>query len=385
MERLYLDNAATTPLRAEVLDAMLPFYTKLSANPSSMHASGQRVARELAAARNRTAQALGAQPSEIVFTSGGSEADSLALFGSLTGRFERAHIVTSAIEHHAVLHAVQALRARGHRVTILPVDREGFVSTAALRDALDGSPAVISIMHGNNEIGTIQDLAALAAVAHERGALFHTDAVQTVGHIPVNVNTLGVDLLSLSAHKFEGPKGIGVLYTRSTVELAPLIYGGGQERGRRSGTENVPGAVGLSVALGLAIAEQEQTIAYVSALRDTLFQGITNTIAHCALNGPETRRLPNNVNVCFEKIEGDTVVLGLDLAGIEISTGSACSSGSLEPSHVTQAIGLQPAQARGCVRISLGRTTTHADVERVLKVLPPLVNRLRGLAGALTV
>ena len=385
MERLYLDHAATTPVRPEVLDAMLPFFTRLSANPSSMHAGGQHVARELAAARSRIAHALSARPQEIVFTSGGSEGDNLALFGSLTGRFERAHIVTSAIEHHAVLHAAQALRERGHRVTILPVDHEGFVSADTLRDALDGAPAIVSIMHGNNEIGTIQDLPALAAVAHERGALVHSDAVQTVGHLPVDVNVLGVDLLSLSAHKFEGPKGIGALYVRPGVTLAPLIYGGGQEGGRRSGTENVPGAVGMATALALAVAEQEQAIQRVTTLRDALIDGIVRVIPHASLNGSRTRRLPNNVNVRFDRIEGDTVVLGLDLAGIDISTGSACSSGSLEPSHVTRALGLEPAQARGAVRISLGRTTTHADVERVLQVLPPVVQRLRGLSGALTV
>ena len=385
MERLYLDHAATTPVREEVLAAMLPFFTQLSANPSSLHASGQRVARELASARAKTAQALGARPPEMVFTAGGSEADTLALFGALTGRFERAHIVTSAIEHHAVLHAAQALHARGHRLTILPVDGDGFVPVEALAAALDGTPAIVSIMHGNNEIGTIQDVAVLAALAHERGALFHTDAVQTVGHIPLDVGTLGVDLLSLSAHKFEGPKGIGALYVRSGVMLGPLIHGGGQEGGRRSGTENVAGVIGLCTALTLALAEQERTMTHVSALRDMLIDGIMKRVAHCALNGPAVHRLPNNVSMRFDHIEGDTVVLGLDLAGIEVSTGSACSSGSLEPSHVTQAIGLSPTQARGSVRISLGRTTTRADVERVLEVLPPLIQRLRGLSGALTV
>ena len=384
MERLYLDHAATTPMRAEVLDAMLPFFTRLSANPSSMHTGGQHVARELAAARSKIAQALGAKSTEIIFTAGGSEADNLALFGSLSGRFERAHIVTSAIEHHAVLHAVEALRARGHRITVLPVDHEGLVSTGAVRQALDGTPAIVSIMHGNNEIGTIQDVTALASVAHEHGALFHTDAVQTVGHIPVDVDTFGVDLLSLSAHKFEGPKGIGALYVRSGLQLKPLIYGGGQEAGRRSGTENVPGVIGMATALALATTEQEQTTRRISALRDTLIDGIMHAIPQTSLNGSPTRRLPNNINVRFDHIEGDTVVLGLDIAGIEISTGSACSSGSLEPSHVTRALGLEPAQARGSVRMSLGRTTTHADVERVLQVLPPLVQRLRGLAGALT-
>ena len=385
MERIYLDNAATTAPRPEVLEAMLPFFTLACANPSSMHSSGQRAGRELQAARKRTAQALGADPDEIVFTSGGSEADSLAIFGALNGAFAHAHVITSAIEHHAVLHAVDALRARGHKVTVLGVDGEGFVSTDALEAALDGTPALVSILHGNNEIGTIQDIAALAATAHERGAIFHTDAVQTVGHLPIGVHALGVDALSLSAHKFEGPKGVGALYARKGLALAPLIYGGGQEGGRRSGTENVPGIVGLSVALSLAAGELAQTSAHVSALRDALIDGLLGAIPGAALNGPRSRRLPNNVNIRFDRIEGDTVVVGLDLAGIEISTGSACSSGSLEPSHVAQAIGLQPAQARGSIRMSLGRTTTRAEVERVLDVLPPLIARLRGLSDALTV
>jgi cysteine desulfurase len=384
MERVYLDHAATTPTRPEVLEAMLPYFGERCANPSSAHSSGQRVGRDLAVARKRVAEALGARPDEIVFTSGGSEADSLAIFGMLCGKFARARFVTSSIEHHAVLHLAEALRARGRDVIVLPVDGEGFVSPATLADALDDSPAVVSIMHGNNEIGTIQDITALAAIAHERGALFHTDAVQTVGHIPLDVKTLGVDALSLSAHKFEGPKGAGALFVRSGVHVEPLVYGGGQERGRRSGTENVPGAIGLSTALSLAVAELAQTSASIGALRDALIDGILSRVPGSALNGPRARRLPNNVNVRFDGIEGDSVMLGLDLAGIEISTGSACSSGSLEPSHVTQAIGLTPAQARSSIRVSLGRRTTRAEVERVLEVLPPLIARLRGLSGALT-
>jgi len=385
MERLYLDNAATTAMRAEALEAMLPYFSVEYANPSSLHSSGQRVGRALHDARKRVAECLGAQPFEIVFTAGGSEADSLAIFGALTGPFEHARFITSATEHHAVLHAAEALRARGHAVTILPVDAEGFVNDDALRDALKAGPSVVSIMHGNNEIGTVNDVARLAAITHERGGIFHTDAVQTVGHIPVDVRALGVDALSLSGHKFEGPKGVGVLFARRDLTLTPLIYGGGQEGGRRAGTENVPGAVGLSVALALANAELAQTQARVSALRDTLTSGLLARIPGSALNGARTERLPNNVNVRFDQIEGDTVVVGLDLAGIDISTGSACSSGSLEPSHVTQAIGLSPAHARGSIRISLGRTTTSADIERVLEVLPPLIARLRGLSDALTV
>ena len=385
MERLYLDNAATTAMRPEVLEGMLPFLTTSYANPSSMHSSGQYVQRALNAARKRTAEALGARPDEIIFTSGGSEADSLAIFGCMTGSFAHAHFVTSAIEHHAVLHAADALSARGHKVTILPVDHEGFVSEDALEAALDGSPAVVSIMHGNNEIGTIQDIARLAGLTHERGGIFHTDAVQTVGHIPVDARALGVDALSLSAHKFEGPKGVGALFMRKDVRLTPLIVGGGQEGGRRAGTENVPGIIGLSIALSLAVSDLPDTQPRVTSLRDLLVDRILAATPESALNGSSKARLPNNVNVRFAHIEGDTIVVGLDLAGIEISTGSACNSGSLDPSHVTRAIGLEPSAARGSIRISLGRTTTQADVERVLLVLPPLVARLRGLAEALTV
>jgi cysteine desulfurase len=381
--RLYLDHAATTPLRPEALEAMLPFLRETFANPSSIHQGGQVAARALTAARRTVADALGARPSEIVFTSGGSEADSLAIAGVLALSPAPMHLITSAAEHHAVLHAAQAARRAGHRVTILPVDREGFVEEDALRAALDdGQPALVSIMHGNNEIGTLNDIARLAAVAHERGALFHTDAVQTVGHVAVDVRTLGVDLLSLSAHKFEGPKGVGALYVRTGVAIAPLVHGGGQEGGRRAGTENVPGIVGMAAALRLAVTECEAVRLQVAELRDRLVEQLTAGIPDCALNGPRERRLPNNVNLRFDGIEGDALVVGMDLAGIEISTGSACSSGSLAPSHVLTAIGLSPAQARSSIRISLGRTTTQADVERVIAALPPLVARLRGLQGA---
>ncbi|HXW51519.1 MAG TPA: aminotransferase class V-fold PLP-dependent enzyme [Candidatus Acidoferrales bacterium] len=385
MERVYLDNAATTATRPEVLAAMLPYFGEEFANPSSPHHRGQRVRRALAQARRKIAESLHAEPDEIVFTSGGSESDNLAIFGSLTGSFARAHFVTTSIEHHAVLHAADALRARGHRVTILAVDREGVVDPNELRAALDGTPAVVSVMHGNNEVGTLQDIARLAAVAHERGAIFHTDAVQTVGHIPVDVSALAVDLLSLSAHKFEGPKGIGALVVRRGLPLAPLIFGGGQESGRRSGTENVPGAIALSIALELAVKELPDTGPRVGRLRDALIDGVLAHVQGAACNGPREARLPNNVNLRFDGIEGDTLVVGLDLAGIEVSTGSACSTGSLEPSHVQSALGLEAAKARGAIRLSLGRTTTEAQIDRVMEVLPPLVERLRALSSDLTV
>lgn len=385
MERLYLDNAATTATRPEVVEAMLPFFGEEFANPSSPHHSGQRVRRALAAARKRVAEILHARPDEIVFTSGGSESDNLAIFGAMIGAFSRAHFITTSIEHHAVLHAANALRARGHQVSVLPVDRDGLVHSEDLRTALRDTPAVVSIMHANNEIGTVQDIAQLAEIAHERGALFHTDAVQSVGHMPVNVEAYRVDMLSLSAHKFEGPKGVGAIFVRRGTTLEPLIHGGGQESGRRSGTENVPGAIGLATALDLAHAELASEAPRLAELRDALIDGVLARVVGAACNGSRSARLPNNVNLRFEGIEGDTLVVGLDLAGIEASTGSACSTGSLEPSHVLTALGLDAGSARGSLRLSLGRTTTRAQIERVVDVLAPLVERLRGLSPALTV
>src|SRR5579872_348061 len=384
MERIYLDNAATTAVRSEVLAAMLPFFDRQFANPSSMHASGQRVRHALEQARRRTGAALNAHADEIVFTGGGSEADNLALFGLTSvvapGRDE---VITSAIEHHAVLHAADALKRRGMRVTLLPVDAEGFVRPQTLRGAISSRTAVVSIMLANNEIGTIEPIAELAATAHEHGALFHSDAVQAVGHIPVDVLHLVVDALSLSAHKFEGPKGVGALYLRRGIKLEPLIFGGGQEDGRRSGTENVPGIIGLSVALTLAVEDLPSTAPARQKLRDYFIERVCAEIPDTALNGAAQQRLPNNINLRFAGIEADAVVVGLDLAGIDVSTGSACSSGSQEPSHVLSALGLPASQARGCIRFSLGRSTTMEQLQRVIAALVPLVARLRALSGAL--
>ena len=388
---IYLDNAATTPLRPEALDAMLPFLRGDYANPSSSHSAGQKVRRALDDARERTAAALGARPSEIVFTGSGSEADCLAIFGMLAASgTARGHFITSAIEHHAVLHAAGELRARGHRVTILPVDRDGFVSEAALDAALNerAGATLVSIMHANNEIGTIEPIAKLAAVARARGALFHTDAVQTVGHIPIDVKELDVDALTLSAHKFEGPKGVGALFVRNGVRVTPLVFGGGQEGGRRSGTENVAGIVGLSVALELAVRESSPPhngLPRTTALRDQLIDGALASIPGSTLNGARRERLPNSASLRFEGVDGQTVVLGLDLAEFATSTGSACTSGSLEPSHVLSAIGLTAPEARGTVRFSLGRTTTTADVARLHMVLPGMIERLRTLTDALVI
>lgn len=380
--RVYLDNAATTPLRPEALEAMLPFLRGDYANPSSPHTPGQYVRRALDAARRTTAAALGARPSEIIYTSGGSEADCLAIFGIMDAHHGR-HFITAASEHHAVLHAAEALRARGTRVTILPVDREGFVSPEALRAALTDDATLVSLMHANNEIGTLAPIRELAAIARERGAFFHTDAVQTVGHIAVDVKELGVDALSISGHKFEGPKGIGALYVREGVKVSPLIYGGGQEDGRRAGTENAPGIVGMSVALDLAAREIGETAPRTAALRDRLIGGVLSALPGSALNGSRHRRLPNNASLRFDDIEGQTLVIGLTLAGFDASTGSACTSGSLEPSHVLEAIGLDPVAARSTVRFSLGRATEEADIARLLAALPGMIHKLRALSGEL--
>jgi cysteine desulfurase len=384
MSRIYLDNAATTAPRREAVDAMLPFLTESYANPSSTHRSGQRVKTALERARKQTAAALNAQSSEIIFTGGGSEADSLAIFGIMDAYAARGkHFVTSAIEHHAVLHAAHTLKARGADVTIVPVDEEGLVRPEDVRGALRENTVLVSIMHANNEIGTIQPIAELAAIAHERGALFHTDAVQTVGHIRVDVKALGVDALSLSAHKFEGPKGVGALYLKTGLRIAPLVVGGGQEGGRRAGTENVPGIVALATALELAVNELDASQRDATRLRDALIDGVLSTVPESALNGSREHRIPNNASLRFAKIEAETLIVGLDVEGIEASTGSACSSGSLEPSHVLTAIGLDPTVARGTIRFSLGRTNSDDDIARLLAALPGIIERLRRLAGTL--
>lgn len=382
MRPVYLDNAATTAVRREAVEAMLPFFRTDFANPSSAHASGQRVRRALDDARESTAAALGARPHEIIFTASGSEADALALFGILgAGRKRRHRLITSAVEHHAVLHAAAALADRGCDVCVLPVDGHGFVSPDVLASALEAETALVSMMHGNNEIGTIAQLRELADIAHERGALFHTDAVQTVGHVPVEVGELHVDALSLSAHKFGGPKGAGALFLRDGVGVNPIVFGGGQEGGRRSGTENVAGIVGLSVALQLAVAVLPESARRVAALRDRLIDGALLQVRGSECNGPRDRRLPNNASLRFEGIEATMALMALEQAGFEASTGSACASGSLNPSHVLSAIGLDAAAARSTIRFSLSEATESQDIERLLAVLPQTIERLRQLSA----
>lgn len=382
-ERLiYLDHAATTPVDERVVAAMLPYLTEQFGNPSSIHRLGRTALEALDDARETVATALGASRKEIIFTGGGSEADNLAIKGVALAQRQAgkgAHIVTSAIEHHAVLHSAEYLQALGFEVTILPVDSGGLIDPDDLRAALRPDTALASLMYANNEVGTIQALAELGAICRARGVPLHTDAVQAAGSLPLNVNELNVDLLSLAAHKIYGPKGVGVLYVRRGTPLLPQINGGGQERRRRAGTENVAGIVGMATALRLAEAERERYAAHCTALRERLVAGLLDRIPRAYLNGHPTQRLPNNVNVAFDYVEGESVLLLLDQHGIAASSGSACTSGSLEASHVLLALGAPHERAIGSVRFTLGKSTTAEDIDYLLDVLPPLIERLRAV------
>ena len=374
-----MDHSATTPVREEVVEAMLPFYRELYGNPSSVHALGRTVRRAVEEAREKTALALGAEPTEIYFTAGGTESNNITLRGAAKKRGKPGHIITSSIEHHAVLDVCSELAAEGHRVTFLPVDHYGRVNVNQLQAAITPDTFMFSIMAANNEIGTLQPLAEIGEVAREHQILFHTDAVQLVGQLPIDLKSLNVDFLSLSAHKFNGPKGIGALYMRKGAKVTPLYCGGGQERKLRPGTENVPGIVGLSLALELAVAEIEEKRKRLEALRTKMIKGLL-AISETILNGHPEERLPNNVNVSFKHIEGEAMLLGLDLEGIAASSGSACSSGSLDPSHVLSAIGLDHPTAHGSIRFSLGRGNTKEDVDYLLQVVPRVVDKLRRIS-----
>ncbi len=381
MKRIYLDYAATTPTRLEVVQAMLPYYSDAFGNPSSLYSYGLEARQAIEAARSKVAAAIGAKKEEIVFTGGGSEADNLAIKGVAFANARKGnHIITSVIEHHAVLATCKFLEKRGFKVTYLPVDKYGLVDPAKVRKAITEKTILISVMHANNEIGTIQPIAEIGKIARNAKVYFHTDAVQTIGHLPVDVNELKVDMLAMSAHKFYGPKGVGVLYVRKGTRIVPLINGGEQEMGRRAGTENVPGIVGLGKAIELAVLEMAPEAERLTALRNKLIQGIPERIEKVQLNGHPERRLPNNVNFSVEYIEGESTCLNLDLEGICISTGSACSSAEAKPSHVLLAIGLSPEKARSSLRFTLGRLTTTEDLERVLEVLPRSVARLRAIS-----
>ena len=379
--KIYMDNAATTPLKREVLDAMMPYLTEEYGNASSIYATGRDAKRALDEARQTVADALGAKANEIYFTSCGSEADNWAIQGVAYANKNRGrHIISSQIEHHAVLHTLQYLEKQGFEVTYLPVDEYGLVRIDDLRDAIRPDTILITIMYANNEIGTIEPISELAQIAREHKIPFHTDAVQAVGHVPINVKELGVDLLSLSAHKLYGPKGVGALYIKNGVKLDNFLHGGAQERGRRAGTENVAGIVGLAKAIELATADIDGNMARLTALRDKLISGIQAQIPYCRLNGHPTKRLCNNVNFSFEFIEGESLLLMLDMKGVAASSGSACTSGSLDPSHVLLAIGLKHEIAHGSLRLSIGGFTTEEDIDYVLEVLGPIVQRLRDMS-----
>ena len=383
MRRVYLDHAATTPVDPEVAELMAEVLRDVPGNPSSIYLEGRRARALVDRARGEVAQAIGADPTEIVFTSGGTESDNLALRGVLAAREGEADgIVTSAIEHHAVLDTARDLEAHGRaRITVLGVDRDGRLAPAAVRDAIDGRTALVTVMHGNNEIGTLQPIAEIGAICRERGVPFHSDAVQTVGALEIDVRILPVDLLSVNAHKFYGPKGVGALYVRKGTRVATVQTGGGQERGRRTGTENVAGIVGLGAAMRIAMARRASESERQRALRDRLIAGVRQRIPDATLTGHPSERLPNNASFCFSGTQGEALIVSLDLDGFSASSGSACTSGDTEPSHVLLALGLARELAQGSLRLTLGRDTTAADVDALLAALPPIVTRLRAASG----
>lgn len=384
-ERVYLDHAATTPPDPRVVDAMLPYLTTQWHNPSSIYVEAQRTRQAIDEAREVVARGIGARPEEIIFTSGGSESDNLALRGVVAASARRGkHVVISAVEHHAVLDAAEQLGREGAEITLVGVDREGIVDPAEVEAAVRDDTVLVSVMHANNEVGGVNDIADLARRVRERNprTVVHTDAVQSAAHLGVNVDRLGVDLLTLTAHKFYGPRGAGVLYARSGTPLQPQIIGGGQERDRRAGTENTAAIVGLAAAMTIAAEEREADIAHERALQERLIEELPQRIPMVGVTGPRdlSRRLPGSVSIVIGFVEGESILLALDLAGIAASSGSACTTGSVEPSHVLVAMGVPPELARGSLRISLGRMNTDGDVDRLLEALPPIVERMRALS-----
>ncbi len=378
---IYMDNAATTKPRKEVIDKMLPFITENYGNPSSIYKIARENKNAVDEARDNIAKAINANTNEIYFTAGGSESDNWCLKGiadSYSGKGK--HIITTAIEHHAILHACEYLESKGFEVTYLPVDEYGIISMEDLKNAIREDTILISVMFANNEIGSIQPIAEIGKLAHEKGIVFHTDAVQALGHVPIDVEEMNIDLLSASGHKLYGPKGIGMLYIRKGIKIKPLIHGGAQERNRRAGTENVPGIVGFGEACRLANEELDKESKRLIALRDKLINGILTAIPHSRLNGHPTKRLPGNVNISFEFIEGESMLLLLDMKGVCASSGSACTSGSLDPSHVLLAIGLPHEKAHGSLRLTLGHFNTEEEVDFIIKELPPIVARLREMS-----
>jgi len=378
---IYMDHSATTYTKKDVVDAMIPYFTAHFGNPSSIYSIARESKQAIDAARGQVAKALGAQPDEIYFTSGGSESDNWAIKGVAYANRKRGnHIITTKIEHHAVLHTCQFLEKEGFTVTYLPVDQFGVIDPSDLEKAITEKTILISIMYANNEIGTIEPIQELAAIAKKHNVYFHTDAVQAIGNIPIDVKAQNIDLLSLSAHKFYGPKGVGALYIRNGVRIENLIHGGGQERKKRAGTENIAGIVGCGKAIELATADIPGHNSRIQAMRDRLIRGILEKIPHARLNGHPTKRLPGNLNISFEFIEGESMLLWLDDEGICASTGSACTSGSLEPSHVLLATGLPVEISHGSLRLTLGDVNTEEDIDVVLEVLPKVVSKLRDMS-----
>jgi len=381
MRKVYLDHNATTPTHPEVVKAMLPYYEEIYGNASSIHQFGQQARKAIDEAREKVADFIGAIQEEIIFTSGGTEADNFAIKGIAYANEKKGkHIITSSIEHHAVLNPCKYLEKQGFQVTYLPVDKYGLVDPDEVEKAIAKETILITIMHANNEIGTIEPIAEIGKIAKEKGICFHTDAVQTVGKIPVDVNELNIDLLSLSAHKIYGPKGIGALYIRKGTRIQPLIQGGHHEKNLRAGTENVPAIVGLGKAVEIAKATLDKESIYLTNLRDGLCSGIGEKIDSVYLNGHPGKRLPNTLNMSFEFVEGESIILNLDMKGIAVSSGSACTSGSLEPSHVLKAMGVEPAIVQGSIRFSLGKDNTEEDIDYVLEVLPEIIAHLRAMS-----
>ena len=378
---VYADNAATTAVSKAALDAMLPCLQECYGNPSSLYTLGQQAAEKLAAAREIFARNLGAEPREIIFTSGGSEADNQALrtAAALGARKGKKHIISTAFEHHAILHALQALQKEGFEVTLLEIPENGVVTAQQVKDAIREDTCLVTIMFANNEIGTVMPIAEIGQVCHEAGVLFHTDAVQAAGHLPINVRDMHIDMLSLSAHKFHGPKGTGVLYARKNIILSNIIHGGAQERGKRAGTENVAGICGAAAAFEEACANMAANAEKLIPMRDKLIQGLS-AIPHSILNGDPVQRLPGNVNFCFEGIEGESLLLWLDAKGIAASSGSACTSGSLDPSHVLLALGRPHEVAHGSLRLSLSEYNTPEEIDYILDNVPPIIAYLRNMS-----
>ncbi|MEW6724614.1 MAG: cysteine desulfurase NifS [Bacillota bacterium] len=381
MRRVYLDHSATTPVDPRVLEKMVKFFSDSFGNASSVHSFGREAKKAMEEAREQVAALIGASPREVFFTSGGTEADNLALKGVADAlKVKGRHIITSAVEHHAILHTCEDLEKHGFRVTYLPVDRHGLVHPEQVREAISGDTILVTVMHANNEVGTIQPIGEIAAACRERGVYLHTDAVQSAGKIPVDVNQLGVDLLTMSSHKLYGPKGVGALYIRRGTKINSEMKGGGHERGMRAGTENVSGIVGFGAAAALVREDLPQEMARLTGLRDRLIQGIMSRIDQVTLNGHPTRRLPHNANFSFRYIEGEAMLLNLDMKGVAASSGSACTAGSLQPSHVLLAMGLSHEVAHGSLRLTLGRINTEEDIDYVIEVLPEIVERLRSMS-----